>query len=202
MNADPSQGVTFDQFSFLALDDQKADLIAGVVYYEGPEEPASNVLHTWLTRLLTDFVEEHDLGEVYAFRVAFRLDETNGPEPDLAFVRKDRLDLVDNGFVDGPPDLALEIVSGDSVDRDYKQKRQQYQDARVPEYWIVDELEEKLTLLRLGSNGKYREMKLRKGALHSEVLPGFHLEPEWLWQEPRPRKSDVLARMMAELVTR
>jgi hypothetical protein len=51
----------------------------------------------------------------------------------------------------------------------------------------------RVTLLHLDAKGKYREVRPRKGALHSAVLPGFWLRPEWLWQYPRPNKTEVLA---------
>ena len=50
---------------------------------------------------------------------------------------------------------------------------------------------------RLDAGGKYKDVRPRKGVLRSEVLPGFWLRPEWLWQEPRPRKTDVLAELLA-----
>ncbi len=68
----------------------------------------------------------------------------------------------------------------------------------APEYWIVDQLQEKVTLLRLAADGKYREVRPRKGILKSRVLPGFWLKTAWLWQQPLPRKADVLARILGE----
>jgi hypothetical protein len=29
------------------------------------------------------------------------------------------------------------------------------------------------------------------------VLTGFRLQPEWLWQDPRPKKTDVLAELLS-----
>jgi hypothetical protein len=111
---------TFADFCFLVKDDQKADLIDGVIYMASPENADANELFVWLIGLINLFVQQRDLGKVYGSRVAFRLDDGNGPEPDIGFVRKDRLQLVARGRVNGPPDLALEIVSPESVDRDYK----------------------------------------------------------------------------------
>jgi Uma2 family endonuclease len=150
MNTATRPGVyTFEDFCWLVKDGQKADLINGVIYMASPDNWDANKLFVWLLRLLGDFVEERDLGEVCGSRVVFRLSEKESPEPDIGFVRKARLHLVQRGFVDGPPDLAIEIVSPESVDRDYGAKREQYRWARVPEYWIVDEVEQRFTLLRL-----------------------------------------------------
>src|SRR5205809_264417 len=83
------------------------------------------------------------------------------------------------------------IVSPDSVERDYVLKRAKYEQARVREYWIIDEFEQKVILLRLGTDGKYRGIRARRGELRSQVLHGFWLRPEWLWQRPLPMKLDI-----------
>jgi Uma2 family endonuclease len=189
--------LTFEDFCVLVKDGEKADLIDGVIYMASPDNTDANDLFMWLGGVLDLYVEEKGLGKVYGSRVAFRISETESPEPDIAFVRKDRLHLVQRGFVQGGPDLAIEIVSPESIERDYERKRQQYQDAQVPEYWIVDEIEEKVLLLRLDAGGTYREVRPRKGVLRSQAVPGFWLRPEWLWQQPRPKKTEVLAQLLA-----
>jgi Uma2 family endonuclease len=190
--------ITFEEFCVLVKEDQKADLIDGVIYMASPENTDANEFFVWLLRLLSDFVEEKDLGKVYGSRVAFRLAEHQSPEPDIAFMRKDRLHLVKRGFIAGAPDLAIEIVCPESIESDYKKKRKQYQDAQVPEYWIVDEIEEKVTLFRLDLKGRYHEVRPKKGILLSEVVAGFYLRPEWLWQRPLPGLLEIVTQILAE----
>jgi Uma2 family endonuclease len=188
---------TFEDFCHLVKDGQKADLIHGVIYMASPENTDANALFMWLGSLMDFFVDERNLGRVVGSRVAMRLNDTNGPEPDIAFVGTERLDRIHRGYIDGPADLVVEIVSPESVERDYEKKRQQYEQAGIPEYWIVDEVLEKVTLLRLTRQGKYREVRARKGELHSQALPGFWFRPEWLWQNPRPKRAAVLAQILA-----
>ena len=64
------------------------------------------------------------------------------------------------------------------IDRDYRRKREQYRQAGVGEYWIVDEIEQQATLLRLGPRKTYREVRSRKGVLQSEILSGFWVRLE------------------------
>jgi Uma2 family endonuclease len=194
---DRTGSYTFEDFCFLVNEDRKADLIDGVIYMASPENTDANKLFLWLAGLMDEYAEEKGLGEVFGSRVALRLNDRNGPEPDILFVRADRRHLIKRGHIDGPADLVVEIVSPDSVERDYVKKRRQYERFKVPEYWIIDEEEQKMTLLRLGPRGKYREVKPRKGELQSEALEGFWLRPEWLWQDPRPRKRDVLRQLLA-----
>lgn len=50
-----------------------------------------------------------------------------------------------------PPLLVVEVVSPGELqrERDYRAKRQQYEDIGVPEYWIVDPQEQRVTVLQL-----------------------------------------------------
>jgi len=76
-------------------------------------------------------------------------------------------------------DLVMEVVSGGAEDRrrDLKKKRREYAQAGIPEYWIVDPREERITVLRLDGkkyavHGEYA--KGTKAASH--LLPGFEAD--------------------------
>jgi len=145
---------TWEDFCVLVREDQKADLIDGVIYMASPENTDANEMFGWLFTLMELFVEEFQLGQIYGSRVAVRLGVKTAPEPDILFVSKKHLHRVKRGGIDGAPDIAVEIVSPESIDRDYNLKRLKYEKAGVPEYWIIDEIEETITLLRLGADAK------------------------------------------------
>ena len=71
-------------------------------------------------------------------------------------------------------DLVLEVVSPDNPERDTVEKRADYAEANVPEYWIVNPLNETITVLQL-VDGQYIEYGVfRRGDTASSVLlPGF-----------------------------
>jgi Uma2 family endonuclease len=188
--------ITFDEFLENVREDQKADLIDGVIHMASPESLEGNKLGFWVARLIGDFVEETEQGDVFVSRVAFRLAKDQSPEPDIAFVHKDRLHHSHYGYFEGAPDLAVEVVSPESVERDYEKKRNQYQTAGVREYWIIDEITEQVTLLRLQPSGEFVSVAPNEGRFESIVLPGFYLRPEWLWQTPLPKKAPILARLL------
>jgi Uma2 family endonuclease len=195
--ARPRSGpTTFEDFCAIVREDQKADLIDGVIYMASPENIDANDLFVWLLTLINLYARKKKLGRVFGSRVACRLDDKNAPEPDIVFVGAKHQDRIRRGGVDGPPDLVLEIVSPESVERDYDKKRRQYQRFKIPEYWIVDEEEQKVTLLRLNARGKYRDVPPRKGVFHSKALRGFRLDPRWLWQDPRPDELDILEQLL------
>src|SRR5437016_8916118 len=94
--------VTFEEFCQRIPEDQKADLIDGVIYMASPENTDANDLFMWLSGLMYDFAGYHDLGKVYGSRVAVRLDKKNAPEPDIVFVHKDHQSRVERGGIAGP----------------------------------------------------------------------------------------------------
>jgi Uma2 family endonuclease len=189
---------TFESFCDRVREDQKADLLDGVIYMASPENLDANDLCGWLYTLLRMYVRRLKLGRVFFSRVAMRLDEENVPEPDILFVRAEREEFLERGGLMGAADLAIEVVSPESVERDYGLKREKYESHGVQEYWIVDEFEQRVTLLRLNKKGKYREVRPKKGELHSEVVPGFWIRTEWLWRYPLSDGLDELLLLLGE----
>ncbi len=55
-----------------------------------------------------------------------------------------------------PPDLVVEVVSPRQADRDYRHKRTEYSGRHISEYWIVDPIEQRVTIL-VWVNGLYEE---------------------------------------------
>ncbi|HTU91813.1 MAG TPA: Uma2 family endonuclease [Gemmataceae bacterium] len=188
---------TFEDFCEIIRDDQKADLIDGVIYMASPENTDANDLIGWLFTVMRVYTRRTKQGRIFGSRVALRLAEKHGPEPDIAFVHTEHLNRVKRGHVAGAADLAVEIVSPESVERDYERKRELYQEYGISEYWIIDEMDQSVMLLRL-KTGEYRQVRPKKGELHSKALAGFWLRPEWLWQEPRPDEFDTLMEILAK----
>ena len=58
--------------------------------------------------------------------------------PDLLFFSKNRLDLIGEMAMEGPPDLAVEVLSPSSIQTDRIDKFAEYCKAGVQYYWIVD----------------------------------------------------------------
>jgi len=73
-------------------------------------------------------------------------------------------------------DLVVEIVSPDNPERDTREKRADYADAGVPEYWIVNPEDETVTVLRLdGEQYVEHGLFLRGDEATSALLAGFTL---------------------------
>jgi len=186
---------TFADFLELVQEDQKADLLDGVIHMASPENIDHNRLVCWLGKVLGLYVERRNLGELTINKVAYRLSPRNAPEPDLAFVRADRIGIFKANYADGPPDVAIEFVSPDSVERDYEHKRRRYEEAGVGEYWIIDAEESRATFLSHEAGG-FVDMPVEDHLFRSRVIPGFKLDTRWLWQRPLPPTLEIVQNLL------
>jgi Uma2 family endonuclease len=73
------------------------------------------------------------------------------------------------------PDLIVEVVSESSRDRDYTEKRDEYWDLGVKEYWIVDAMLQQVLILRRGKSDWTEKTLGPDGACETKLLPGFKL---------------------------
>jgi Uma2 family endonuclease len=73
------------------------------------------------------------------------------------------------------PELVVEVVSERSVDRDYIDKRDEYWDLGIKEYWIVDARREQAVILRRGKSDWIEKRVGPEGVITTKLLPGFEL---------------------------
>jgi Uma2 family endonuclease len=94
-------------------------------------------------------------------------------EPDLLLVRDAKDPRRGNRFWTGA-DLTLEVVSEDRPERDLVDKRYEYAENGVPEYWIVNPENETITVLKLDKCAYVEHAIFRRSdTATSLVLPGF-----------------------------
>jgi Uma2 family endonuclease len=110
-----AERMTAEEFFRDAPEDRKAELVDGVMIMPSPQLDIYEKLFAFLFRLLGDHVEERDLGDVRGSRTPVALDIDQGPEPDLLFVAKARLDIIQSKGIFGAPDLVIEILSAGTV---------------------------------------------------------------------------------------
>lgn len=74
-------------------------------------------------------------------------------------------------------DLAVEIVSDDDLERDTKLKRADYAEAGIPEYWIVNPLDDTITVLVLEEDTYTEHGVFRRGErAPSQLFAGFSVD--------------------------
>jgi len=121
-------------------------------------------LLAWMTRIG---------GKVHYPPLRLRIRKGKFREPDLLLVRDADDPRRQNRFWLGA-DLVLEVVSPDDPERDTVVKRGDYAEAGIPEYWIVNPLDETVTVLILVGAAYVEHGVFRRGDLAtSALLPGF-----------------------------
>ena len=124
-------------------------------------------------------------GVVMFSALRLRIREGKFREPDLLLLR-DRTDSRCQDRYWLGADLVAEIVSPDDPDRDIVEKRADYAEAGVPEYWIVDPRDETITVLAL-EGGAYVEhgvFAVRDSAASSS-LDGFAVDVAAVFAAPK-----------------
>jgi Uma2 family endonuclease len=180
-----------EQFVDWCDEDVRAEFVDGQVIVMSPDSLVHTRLFKFLLKVLDTFVLRRDLGEVLGPNFQIRIRAGLRRVPDLLFVSKGRLHLLQSNHLEGAPDVAFEIVSPDSVARDRREKLREYESAGVREYVIIDPQQQVVDLYRL-LEGKYFKVQSDSGVLRSAIISGFWLKEELLWQEPLPDPIEVL----------
>jgi Uma2 family endonuclease len=192
----PGRRMTEEEFVEWCSDKTHAEWVDGEVIVMAPVSDAHGDLNGWLTTLIRVFVEQNDLGKVSGPESQVRLAaQRRRREPDVLFVAKHRLDILRPNHVEGAPDLIVEIVSPESLARDWREKYIEYETARVREYWVIDPMARRVEAYALGDGDRYTAIGEADGRINSTVLPGLYVRPQWLWQHPLPRVMDALREM-------
>jgi Uma2 family endonuclease len=166
--------------------------------------PASDERHArvvgFLFALVQMYIERFDLGEVFFPTYGVHLRPGRSwREPDVFVILAGHRDRLTNKGVQGPPDFIIEAVSPGNPNRDLIENFEDYGEAGVPEYVAVDAREghERLYFWRHVDGRLQRVEPDAQGRYHSQVLPGFWIDPNWLWQEPLPKVATAFAEIMA-----
>jgi Uma2 family endonuclease len=173
----------------------RGEWVDGEVIVLMPPKVIHQIVLGFLYRLLSDHADRFNLGRVFISPMEMLLrEQCASRQPDLMFVAREHLERVTADRIDGPADLAVELISDDSTTRDRRDKRAEYEAASVLEYWLLDPRpgQHCATILQLDATGRYQEIMLDDhGRYHSAVLSGFTLDPTWLWQDPLPNPQHL-----------
>lgn len=77
-----------------------------------------------------------------------------------------------------PPLLVVEVVSPESVQRDYRYKRSEYAAAEIPEYWIVDPILNQVSVLVLDAGLYESTVFTGNQKIMSQIFPELTLTVE------------------------
>jgi Uma2 family endonuclease len=190
----PSGPVSFEEFLDWLDEDTRAEWVDGAIIMASPASDNHQDIVDFLVAIIRPYVRRQQLGWIRSGPFVMRtIVRPSGREPDILFVVNERMNLVQQTYLDGPADLAVEVVSPESIGRDRGDKFVEYEAAGVREYWLIDPLRDQVEFYQLGADGRYRLVLIgADGIYRSIVLPGFWLRVAWLWQRPLPDEIDVL----------
>lgn len=185
-------------------------------YYEHPyfnyewdngvlkEKPVSDFqgiqLYRWFLRLLTEYTESHQNGEIILLEMGFRLSlphKVTIRKPDLAYALHENTPIaLEDRSYHGTFDLCVESLSDSKpseIHRDTIQKKAEYEGVGVKEYYILDANKKRKggnysAFYRLNSQGIYEEISPQNGVIFSEVLPNFAFRLDHLGFRPKPKQ--------------
>ena len=108
--------LTYAEFRAMEFDDNdpfQYELLNGILVKKSAPHFRHQLILSIMHHKMFGFIAERNLGKVMFAPVDVYLDEQNTPQPDLLFISKDRLKIMDasEGIVVGAPDLVVEIIS-------------------------------------------------------------------------------------------
>lgn len=190
-NGDRLSRAEFERRYQAMPDLRKAELIEGIVYtmasplrIKSHGEPHGN-LTGWLWTYKT-FTPNLVLG----IEPTVRLDPDNEPQPDaVLFVPGRQATIADDDYIDGAPELAIEVAAS-TASIDLHDKKRAYRRNGICEYIVWRTLDAQLDWFRLEADEYVIVEGDGQGILQSQVFPGLWLD-----------KAALLSGDMAQVLT-
>ena len=168
--------MTAEEFMNLPDDDLRHELINGELIVMPPPGLPHGRIALLLGASLLQFVSDHQLGEVYdysGFQLTVNPDTVLGP--DISFISKQTLKEMGEveGYWQGPPDLAVEVLSPGDRPGKVNKKVALYFSSGTKQVWIVNQKHSTVTVYRSESDtttfsgSDYLEAQ--------DLLPGFRI---------------------------
>jgi Uma2 family endonuclease len=171
--------LTYDDYVRFPDDGKRHELIDGKHYVT----PSPNLRHQEilgaLHLVIASWLEAHPVGRVYFAPLDVIFTRFDVVEPDLLYASHERARAIMTGqWVDGPPELVVEIASPGTRRRDATIKRRLYEREGVSEYWIVEPAQEAVRVLRRESDVFTEPREFTRAAgdvLMTDLLPGLEV---------------------------
>lgn len=183
----PPQGQwTYEDYLRLPDDGRRYEILRGVLYVTAAPNPIHQIALRNLVRQLVLFLDRNPLGEFFLSPTDLILPDglTAPVQPDLFYVRGEQWKgTITSRYMDGVPDLVVEVLSPSTRRYDRNTKLGVYAQAGVSEYWLADPLARtfEVLVLRDGTYVPFAELS-HGDRLRSEVIPGFEPSLETIFK--------------------
>src|SRR5262249_25436825 len=111
--------MSYEEFLDWCDEDTLAEWVDEYVIMTSPASEPHQTIVDFLVQVLGIYVQQRDLGRVLSAPFQMKLSAArSGREPDLLFIPLENLWRLQRTYLDGPADLAIEVVSPESRLRD------------------------------------------------------------------------------------
>lgn len=172
--------LTADELFNFPDDGKRREIIEGVLYVAAAPSRLHQEVLSRLFLLVGNLVAATKSGRAYFSPVDVRFSAHDLVQPDLIYIRRERLHLYRGHIMDGPPDLVMEVISPSNRGYDLTEKARLYEKYAVPEYWVFDPENHKITHLAL-IDGVHVSRAAKDGLHHSTVIEGLTIDPTALF---------------------
>lgn len=150
-----STKLTYDEYVLFPDDGRRHEIVNGRHYMTAAPSPRHQAVSRYIQFQLFEQIELKGRGQVINSPIDLQLSTIDVVQPDIVVVLKENR-IITTTKIKGVPNLVVEVLSPATRAYDRQLKKQLYEQASVPEYWIVDPEEQKTDKLQLDENGLYR----------------------------------------------
>ena len=165
--------ISFEEFRQFPVDGKRYELVRGEVHVTPAPATRHQAIVQNLSGNLWPFVIKDRLGEVWTAPLDVRLSEDTVFGPDLIFISNTRAGIILENWIEGAPDLVVEVSPPSTVAYDRATKLPIYAESGVSEYWLIDSQAKTVEVLKLQGK-KYLVDAFLAGdqLLTSDLFPG------------------------------
>ncbi|MDW7985112.1 MAG: Uma2 family endonuclease, partial [Acidobacteriota bacterium] len=171
-------GWTLERYLREAPEHARWEFAYGEVLVYSPASAEHQDQVGFLYRLLAGYCETRGWGKVLMGPAAVRLSSEVVREPDLFVLAPEDVARAHGSPLQVRPVLVVEVTSPSTRRIDLIEKAQDYAQAGIPEYWVVDTDGGAVVAHRL-REGLYERTSVTAGRLESQAVPGFWLDVGW-----------------------
>jgi Uma2 family endonuclease len=150
------------------------ELVKGELLTMSPAGELHGAVSMKLGASLWQHVKQNYLGVVYGAETGFHLesDPDTVLAPDAAFISRERVGILSEGFRPGPPDLAVEILSPGDRKSKVDRKTTRWLSLGAKAVWIVNPQQRTVEVIRADGN---RKLFHESDELFDDTVPGFRI---------------------------
>jgi Uma2 family endonuclease len=176
---------TDEEFMALPKDGHRYEIVNGELVDMGSSGALHGYVCSLLVAALASYVLPQKLGVILDSSTAFKMKSGNRRSPDISFFAKERLQgmtELPTGFLDGAPDLVVEILSPGNTVEEIETKITEYFDNGARLVWVISPTQHYILVYR-STQEPDRLLKSTDSLDGEDVIPGFTLPVAELFQK-------------------